>query len=401
MLQDEGPSVSYEDIKIVVENDLGRNIEDVFTKFEKQPIAAASLAQVHKAVLKENNQEVAVKIQFPTLKLQTKYDMMVASFWISLTDRVAKYLNFRGINLYKLYSDFQESRLVELDFDLELENGVKTTNNFKDDDRIYIPKFYKKYSNDRMITMEYIGNAKRIDDVEGINKKYGTENTTKYVCQGLMDIFAKQIFLYGLVHSDGHPGNILVRDHPQHKHRPQIVLLDHGHYCEVSDSFRLKFCHLWYYLCTFNYREVKRIAAEFGMAEHYRYLPLIFTYRTLNSRKSLGTKMTNEEIKMLKTNDDLNMENIGFLLQKLPWDIILIFKATHLITIHNKKLGASDRTKFMRFNHYCLKALAGTDSRLSYWTLKFTLYFKILLFEYCFPVFKLFFGTPDSHSVDA
>ena len=139
-------------------------------------------------------------MQFPTLKLQTKYDMMVASFWIKVIDKVAVFLDFKGINLKKLYGDFKHSRVIELDFELELENGVKTTENFKDDDRIYIPKFYKEYSGPRMITMEYIDNAYRIDDIENIQKKFGKKNTDEYVCKALIDIFAKQIFLYGLVH---------------------------------------------------------------------------------------------------------------------------------------------------------------------------------------------------------
>ena len=257
VLQDEGPSVSYKDIKIVVEHDLQWKIEDIFSSFEKESLAAASLAQVHRAVLRENNQEVAVKIQFPTLKLQTKYDMIVAKWWVRLVDKVANHLNFQGIDLKKLYKDFEESRMIELDFDLELKNGAQTAHNFSDDDRVYVPKFYSKYSGPRIITMEYIGNALRIDNVEGITAKYGSQLTNQYIWQSLIDIFAKQIFLYGLVHVDGHPGNILVREHPLIQGRPQIVLLDHGHYWDVNDEFRLEFWKLWYALCTFNTPDIK------------------------------------------------------------------------------------------------------------------------------------------------
>lgn len=89
--------------------------------------------------------------------------------------------------------------------------------------------------------MEFIDHTLRIDNVEGIVEKYGREKTDEYVCKSLIDIFAKQIFLYGLVHVDGHPGNILVRDHPKKPTIPQIVLLDHGHYSRVSDDFRIHF----------------------------------------------------------------------------------------------------------------------------------------------------------------
>lgn len=105
-------------------------------------------------------------------------------------------------------------------------------------------------------------------------------------------------------------------------------------------------------MVTFNYQKVKEISNEFGINKHYKYLPLIFTYRTMTSTKKLGKKMTSEEIKILRQKDDLNMENIGFLIQQLPWDIILIFKATHLINVHISKFGEEDRTRILRFNSY-------------------------------------------------
>ena len=102
----------------------------------------------------------------------------------------------------------------------------------------------------------------------------------------------------------------------------------------------------------------------------------------MNSKKSLGQRMTKEEVKMLQDNDDLNLENIGFLIQKLPWDIILIFKATHLITVHIGKFGANDRTKIFRFSDYCIEGLTNNKNSVSFWFMKFILMFKILLFEY-------------------
>lgn len=132
--------------------------------------------------------------------------------------------------------------------------------------------------------MEYIDNAYKINQADEITEKYGTILTHKYVCQTLIDIFAQQIFVHGHVHVDGHPGNILVREHPKHKGRPQVVLLDHGHYMTIDDEFRLKFGNLWYALVTFNKPTIKRISYEFGINDYYRYLPLLFTYRTFDSK---------------------------------------------------------------------------------------------------------------------
>jgi len=80
VLQDKAPNVALEKIKVVIETDFGKTLEEIFSSFDPTPIAAASLAQVHKAVLRKNGEEVAVKIQFPTLRVQTYYDMIVMSF---------------------------------------------------------------------------------------------------------------------------------------------------------------------------------------------------------------------------------------------------------------------------------------------------------------------------------
>ena len=313
--------------------------------------------------------------------------------------------------------------MKELDFELELQNGAKTKENFIDDDRIYIPTFYKQHSWKRVLTMEFIDHTIKIDKASEILEKFGKEMTTEYVCKSLIDIFAKQIFLYGLVHVDGHPGNILVREHPLHPKRPQIVLLDHGHYCHVSEEFRLRFWRLWYALCTFDNNEIKRLAFEFGVNEYYRYLPMIFTHRTLNSKtfidlyilnlwsqfiiqfnlgkKKLGESFTQEEKDYMKSRNDLDFDSIGFLLQKLPWEIILIFKATHLVSMHNKRFSFNHRMKFLRFTDYwILGLLLGNYSSFRYWTMKLSFMIKVLLFEYFPSIFRYFFNNEIEDKAD-
>jgi aarF domain-containing kinase len=298
--------VPFKDVKIVIENDFGCKIDTIYSSFEEIPVAAASLAQVHKAILKDSGKEVAVKVQFPTLYLQTKYDMLVTKAWVHIIGYTAKKLGNESINFEQLFINFRKSCLKELDFSMEYDNAIKTSENFKNEDMLYIPYFYPKIWCKRVLTMEFIDNAFKIDQADEIMKKYGTSLTQKYVCQTLNDVFVKQIFEHGHVHVDGHPGNILVREHPKHKGRPQVVLLDHGHYMTVDDEFRLKFKNLWYALVTFDITAIKRISYELGINEYYRYLPLLLMYWFVDSKK------------FLKYGSDLYYDKIGFLLQLLP-----------------------------------------------------------------------------------
>lgn len=105
-------------------------------------------------------------------------------------------------------------------------------------------------------------------------------------------------------------------------------------------------------MVTFDKENIKKLSYEFGVDEYYRYLPIIFTYRTIDSKKALGESFRKDEKQMMKISNDLNFDNIGFLLQKLPWDLILIFKASHFVSIHNKKFGIRNRHKFLHFTDY-------------------------------------------------
>jgi aarF domain-containing kinase len=106
----------------------------------------------------------------------------------------------------------------------------------------------------------------------------------------------------------------LVRPDPKNPKEPQVVLLDHGFYCNLDENFRMDFCRLWYSMVTMDYASVKSISARLGIGEYFRYLPLLFTYRTINATKPLGASVTRDEIQFLKGKDEVNFEKISFLL---------------------------------------------------------------------------------------
>jgi hypothetical protein len=88
-----------------------------------------------------------------------------------------------------------------------------------------------------------------------------------------------------------------------------------------------------------DYAKVKSLSYRMGINEYFRYLPLLFTYRTINATKPLGATVTKDEIQFLKGKDEVNFEKISFLLQRLPSEVIFIFKAMHIVGLHNARAG--------------------------------------------------------------
>ena len=121
------------------------------------------------------------------------------------------------------------------------------------------------------------------------------------------------IFKHGFVHCDAHPGNMMVRRNPDRPNEPQLVLLDHGFYCTMKDDFRKNFCDLFIALTSFDNQTVLNIANKMKMGDYARHLPVIFTFRSINSKKKLGEQITKEEIKFFKGYDEFNFDKVSFL----------------------------------------------------------------------------------------
>lgn len=146
---------------------MGCKIEDVFSEFDREAIAAASIAQVHKAKLKSTGEVVAVKLQFPRLRVQTKLDMFVIRKLINFANYMCKYYEYSGMDFQKFNQHFEQSIVKELDFQQEVVNAERTRNNFKKYKDLYIPKNNIPLSSRRAIVMEYVEGLK-INDLEGM-----------------------------------------------------------------------------------------------------------------------------------------------------------------------------------------------------------------------------------------
>ena len=222
-LQDEVPPFPYLDAKKIIETDLGADIDQIFHEFDKTPIAAASIAQVHRAVLHDGS-IVAVKVRRPGIEKALAQDIPIL-FW--LADLLEK--NVPESHLYNpagIVEEFAHTVKQELDMHIEADNARKFAENFKDSDKIKIPVVYDGYSSRRILTMEWISGI-RIDDLDGL--VMGGFNTHEIAKCGA-EAFFKQVFEDGIFHADPHAGNMFVMENGR------VGMLDFGMVGRLTDD---------------------------------------------------------------------------------------------------------------------------------------------------------------------
>jgi len=202
-LQDEVPAFDFDDVEAVVEESLGKPLQDIFSIFDVDPIAAASLSQVHRAVLRQEGHIVAVKIQRPGIVVKIKSDL-------DILESICRYLeqkfdDLKGYNLTKLVEITRRHLLNEIDFKIEMRN-IKIARAHALETNIHIPEVYETYCSKKVLVMEF---------VQGVKFKDITADSlldSKHLArQGLMAA-VKQILEDGFFHADPHPGNLLVKE---------------------------------------------------------------------------------------------------------------------------------------------------------------------------------------------
>lgn len=204
LLQDEVPSVETGAIMKVIFEELGSSTDRIFAEFSDTPIAAASLGQVHRAIL-TSGEIVAVKVLRPGIEDIIEIDLSAfrGVIWMFklLTDW-ERYTDFNAI-----YDEFAATVREELDYRLEHNNIEKFRENFRDDPKISVPVVYPQYSRQRVLTLEFVGGYK-VNDPESL---LAAGLKPKTVAGTLVDAYLKQALIHGFYHADPHPGNMFVR----------------------------------------------------------------------------------------------------------------------------------------------------------------------------------------------
>ena len=202
-LQDEVPPFPYAEAKEIIEAELGDGIENVFSSFDETPLASASVAQVHKAVLNDGD-VVAVKVQRPGIKKIIEVDLEIMLHLATLMEKNIEEISFQKPT--RVVEEFARTLERELDFGTEAANMERVSSQFLNDRTIYIPKVYSEFSSSRVLTMEYVDGIK----VSEIDKLEAAGMNLKTVTARGADFVMKQVFEFGFFHADPHPGNIFV-----------------------------------------------------------------------------------------------------------------------------------------------------------------------------------------------
>lgn len=317
-LQDSTEPFDSEIAKEVVEDELGKEISEVFEYFDSDPIASASIGQVHKARLK-SGQEVVVKIQRPGAERMIDSDL---DLLFLLAKKVRKKITF--VDIVAVAQEFSDSLHRELDYRVEGRHVDKFRLNFKDDSLVKIPLVYWKYTSRRVMTLEYIEGTKLTDLATPESKGIDTYKLAEHGAQAFM----KQVLEDGFFHGDLHPANMFITPDGR------IAYLDFGIVGQVSEKDRETMVFMLLAIIKKDVAEIVSRAKELGVIIPEDTIPEMKEEFNEVLDRYYGRKL--EEIKI----DIIGKEFLGLIYRhhlRIPNDFALLAKA--LVTIEGTAKG--------------------------------------------------------------
>lgn len=261
-LQDKVPEFSFDQVRDLIQQELGADLEDIFQQFDQMPLAAASIGQVHLASL-QTGEKVAVKIQRPGIAVDIETDLEILYELASLAQR-----RFRWAERYQIVDmvdEFSKSLRKELDYTVEARNAEKIAKQFAHHAEIYIPRMYWDYTTRKILTAEFIEGVK-ISEIEKLRcQGYNLSLIAERFANGIFH----QIFVEGFFHGDPHPGNVVVLPDEV------VAFLDFGMVGRLSQEMRYNLSSLVIGLMRHNSDDLIKTVLRMGIiADHVNMLKL-------------------------------------------------------------------------------------------------------------------------------
>ena len=250
-LQDHVAPFPFEQVSATVEAELGAPLRTLFSQFDEEPLAAASLAQVHRARTR-NGRDVVVKVQRPDVRETVRGDMEVLG---SLADKVERHTEVgRRYGITDLLAQFRRTLAGELDYRREAHNLVRFGELTADYEHLLVPQPIPELSSSRVLTMDYIAGR----PVTSIGPLGLIDLDTRPLVEELFSAYLKMILVDGTLHADPHPGNVLVTDDGR------LALLDFGMVTSVPRRMRDRIVKLLLAISDGDGEEAALVLAEMG-----------------------------------------------------------------------------------------------------------------------------------------
>ena len=251
-LQDDVRAFPFADIERTIREELGQPIERLFLEFDEQPIAAASIGQVHRAIL-PNGRTVAVKVQRPNAPRQIEADLALMYQAAKLVKERIRALDFIDAN--EIVDEFSRSIRQELDYRLEARNADGFHKNFAGHPHVAVPKVYWSYTRSRVLTLEYLDGVQLAD----IDVEHWSLDQRRRLAYLITETWMTMIFRHGFFHGDPHPANILVLS-PE-----RIGLVDFGLTGKLTDDDMSKLTRLFIDAAAENIEALPKRLADLGV----------------------------------------------------------------------------------------------------------------------------------------
>ena len=251
-LQDDVSPVPIEDVERVVHAELGLTIEQAFLDFEEQPIAAASIGQVHRATL-PNDVHVVVKVQRPNAARQIESDLRLMASAARVARERVRQLDF--IDAGELVEEFGRSIRLELDYQQEARNAETFRRNFAGDERVAVPRVWWRYTTSRLLTLDRLEGT-HIRDLE---LDTWPDEDRRALAYTLTDAWMTMIFRHAFFHGDPHPSNILQLEDGR------LGLIDFGLAGRLTDMDMARLTRLFVDAATENVGALPRRLADLGV----------------------------------------------------------------------------------------------------------------------------------------
>ena len=253
-LQEAAPITDYDTVKGIIETEFSKPVDEIFEEFSPEPIASASIGQVHTAFL--NNVFVAVKVQHPDIEETIESDINIMKIIAKRLDNNLS--TVKPYNLPGLVEVFEKDIKKQLDYNFEAMNAFHISDLLKNDD-VYIPKVYKKYSTSKVLVMEYLDGVSLGTVINSKDKRY---NKRELARKGA-DSFIKQLLIHGFYHADPHPGNIFVLNYDT------LAFVDFGMMGHIDSDLREDLAKLFIFVADGNAKLLTKQLMYMGIVGDY------------------------------------------------------------------------------------------------------------------------------------